>query len=95
MFQHFSTSTRFAYFCTFGVEVEKTMENHLVDPTEKAENAESSENGNDRRNQKYITPNLSNLRTSFKKLDPSHQNERKNCARQAVAFNYCCQIFQR
>ena len=21
--------------CTFGVEVEKTMENHLVDPTEK------------------------------------------------------------
>ena len=30
--------------CTFGVEVEKTMENHLVDPTEKAENADLSEN---------------------------------------------------
>ena len=42
---------------TFGVEVEKTMENHLVDPTEKAENAESSENVTDKRNQKYITPN--------------------------------------
>ena len=33
------------------------MENHLVDPTEKAENAESSENVTDKRNQKYITPN--------------------------------------
>ena len=37
--------------------MEKTMENHLVDPTEKAENAESSENVTDKRNQKYITPN--------------------------------------
>ena len=55
--QHFLSSTRFAFLCTFGVEVEKTMENHLVDPTEKAENAESSENVTDKRNQKYITPN--------------------------------------
>ena len=37
--------------------MEKTMENHLVDPTEKSENAESSENVTDKRNQKYITPN--------------------------------------
>ena len=29
----------------------KTMENHLVDPTEKAENAEVSENVTDKRNQ--------------------------------------------
>ena len=36
---------------TFGVEVEKTMENHLVDPIEKAENI------TDKRNKKYITPN--------------------------------------
>ena len=57
IFQHFSRSTRFTFLCTFGVEVEKTMENHLVDPTEKAENAESSENVTDKRNQKYITPN--------------------------------------
>ena len=48
---------RFTFLRTFGVEVEKTMENHLVDPTEKAENAESSENVTDKRNQKYITPN--------------------------------------
>ena len=33
------------------------MENHLVDPTEKAENADLSENVTDKRNQKYITPN--------------------------------------
>ena len=33
--QHFSRSTRFAILCTFGIEVEKTMENHLVDPNEK------------------------------------------------------------
>ena len=33
------------------------MGNHLVDSTEKAENAESSENVTDKRNQKYITPN--------------------------------------
>ena len=57
IFQHFSRSTRLTILCTFGVEVEKTMENHLVDPTEKAENAESSENVTDKRNQKYITPN--------------------------------------
>ena len=50
-------STGFSLLRTFGVEVEKTMENHLVDPTEKAENAESSENVTDKRNQKYITPN--------------------------------------
>ena len=35
------------------------MENHLVDPTEKAENADLSENVTDKRNQKYITPNTS------------------------------------
>ena len=57
IFQHFWRSTRYTHLCTFGVEVEKTMENHLVDPTEKAENAESSENVTDKRNQKYITPN--------------------------------------
>ena len=57
IFQHFSRSTRFTFLCTFGVEVEKTMENHLVDPTEKAENADLSENVTDKRNQKYITPN--------------------------------------
>ena len=57
IFHHFSRSTRFSLLRTFGVEVEKTMENHLVDPTEKAENAESSENVTDKRNQKYITPN--------------------------------------
>ena len=57
IFQRFSRSTRFSLLRTFGVEVEKTMENHLVDPTEKAENAESSENVTDKRNQKYITPN--------------------------------------
>ena len=28
-----------------------------MDPTEKSENAESSENVTDKRNQKYITPN--------------------------------------
>ena len=33
------------------------MENHLVDPTEKAENAESSENATDKRYEKCITPN--------------------------------------
>ena len=48
----FSRSTRFALLRTFGVEVEKTKENHLVDPTEKAENAESSENVTDERYQK-------------------------------------------
>ena len=37
--------------------MEKTMENHLVDPTENSENAESSENVTNKRNQKYITPN--------------------------------------
>ena len=36
--------TRFAILRIFGVEVEKTMENHLVDPTEKAEKAASNEN---------------------------------------------------
>ena len=50
IFQHFSRSTSCTILCTFGVEVEKTMENHLVDPTEKAENAESSENVTDKRN---------------------------------------------
>ena len=57
IFQHFSRSTRFSFLRTFGVEVEKTMENHLVDPTEKAENADLRENVTDKRNQKYITPN--------------------------------------
>ena len=57
IFHRFSRSTRLSLLRTFGVEVEKTMENHLVDPTEKAENAESSENVTDKRNQKYITPN--------------------------------------
>ena len=33
------------------------MEDHLVDPTEKAENAESRENVTDKRYQKYNTPN--------------------------------------
>ena len=33
------------------------MENHLVDPTEKAENAESSENITDDRYQQYNIPN--------------------------------------
>ena len=42
------------------------MENHLVDPTEKAENAESSENVTDTRNQKYITRNRSDLQISAK-----------------------------
>ena len=28
-------SIRFTLLCTFGIEVEKTMENHLVDPNEK------------------------------------------------------------
>ena len=57
IFHRFSRSTRLSLLRTFGVEVEKTMENHLVDPTEKAENAESSENVTNKRNQKYITPN--------------------------------------
>ena len=52
----FSRSTIFAFFCTFGVEVEKAMENHLVDPTKKAENAESSEDvETEKRYQKYTT----------------------------------------
>ena len=44
---HFATFLNFRdlqylhFLCTFRVEMEKNMENHLVDPTEKAENAES------------------------------------------------------
>ena len=34
IFQHFSRSRRSSLLRTFGVEVEKTMENHIVDPTE-------------------------------------------------------------
>ena len=57
IFQHFSRSTRSTFLRTFGAEMEKTMENHLVDPTEKAENAESSENVTNKRNQQCSTPN--------------------------------------
>ena len=40
--QHFSRSTRFAILCTFGIEVEKTPENHLVDPNEKSKQLSTS-----------------------------------------------------
>ena len=35
IFQHFSRSTRFAFFCTFGIpSVKTTMKNHLENPDE-------------------------------------------------------------
>ena len=42
IFQHFSISTRLTCLCTFGVEVEKTPENHPVDPIEKSKQLSTS-----------------------------------------------------
>ena len=42
IFQHFSKSTRFAFFCTFGIpSVKTTMKNHPENPDEQASSKQS------------------------------------------------------
>ena len=57
--------------------MEKTMENHLVDPTEKAENTESIENITDKRYENYITPN--NRLTIFVQQSAANTRLYKSC----------------